>query len=44
MADLQRALREDTERAEFFRNFAPFAGVLDTKERRLISEICPYGH
>lgn len=39
-----RALREDSERAEFFRNFAPFAGVLTTAERRTINEISPYAH
>jgi hypothetical protein len=31
-------------RAEFFRNLAPFAGVLDTKKRRTVSEISPFAH
>jgi hypothetical protein len=44
MEVLLKALREDSERAEFFRNFAPFAGVLNTEERRIVSEICPYSH
>jgi hypothetical protein len=44
MAALLRALREDGERADFFRNFAPFAGVLTTEEGRVINEICPWGH
>ena len=44
MEALLMALREDSERAEFFRNFAPFAGVLDTKERRTVSEISPFAH
>jgi hypothetical protein len=39
-----KALREDSERAEFFRNFAPFVGVLDTKARRTVSEISPFAH
>jgi hypothetical protein len=38
------SLREDSERAEFFRNFALFAGALDTKERRTVSEISPFAH
>jgi hypothetical protein len=41
---LLKVLREDSERAEFFRNFAPFAGALDTKERRTVSEISPFAH
>ncbi len=41
---LLKALREDSERAEFFRNLAPFAGVLDTKERRTVSEISSFAH
>ena len=44
MEPLLKALREDNERAEFFRNFAPFAGVLDTMERRTVSEISPFAH
>jgi hypothetical protein len=39
-----KARCEDSERAEFFRNFAPFAGVLDTKERRTVSEISSFAH
>jgi hypothetical protein len=38
------ALREDSERAEFFRNFAPFAGVLTTAERRPLILECSYSH
>ncbi len=41
---LLKALRDDSERAEFFRNFAPFAGVLDTKKRWTVSEISPFAH
>jgi hypothetical protein len=37
-------IADKIERAEFFRNFAPFAGVLDTKERRTVSEISPFAH
>ena len=44
MEALLMALREDSELAECFRNFAPFAGVLDTKERRTVSEISPFSH
>lgn len=41
---LLKALREDGERAEFFRNFAPFAGVLTTAERRPLILECSYSH
>ncbi len=44
MEVLLKALREDSERAEFFRNLAPFAGVLDTQERRTVSEISSFAH
>lgn len=44
MEALLKALREDTERAEFFRNFAPFAGVLTTTERRPLILECSYSH
>jgi hypothetical protein len=44
MVDLQRALREGSERAEFFRNFAPFAGVLTTAERRPLILECSSSH
>lgn len=44
MAYLQSALLEDTERAEFFRNFAPFAGVLTTAERRPLILECSFSH
>jgi len=44
MEALLEALREDSERAEFFRNFAPFAGVLDSREHRIVDEICAFAH
>lgn len=44
MEALLMALREDSERAEFFRNFAPFAGVLDRREHRIVDEICAFAH
>lgn len=44
MEALQRALREDSERADFFRNFAPFAGVLTTAERRPLILKCSFSH
>jgi hypothetical protein len=44
MEALLKALREDNERAEFFRNFAPFAGVLDKFELRIVDEICAFAH
>ena len=44
MEALLKALREDNERAEFFRNFAPFAGVLDKFEHRIVDEICAFAH
>ncbi len=44
MESLLKALREDSERAEFFRNFAPFAGVLTNTERRTVSEISSFAH
>jgi hypothetical protein len=39
-----KALREDSERAEFFRNFAPFAGVLTNTERRPLILECSFSH
>jgi hypothetical protein len=39
-----KALREESERAEFFRNFALFAGVLTTAERRPLIQECSYSH
>ena len=44
MEALLKALREDSESAEFFRNFAPFAGVLTTAERRPLILECSYNH
>jgi hypothetical protein len=44
MEALLRALREDGERADFFRNFAPFAGVLTTAERRPLILECSFSH
>jgi hypothetical protein len=44
MEVLLNALREDSERAEYFRNFAPFAGVLTTAERRPLILECSYSH
>jgi len=44
MEALLRALRDDGERADFFRNFAPFAGVLTTAEHRIVDEICAFAH
>jgi hypothetical protein len=44
MEALLKALREDTERAEFFRNFAPFAGVLTNMERRPLILECSFSH
>ena len=44
MEALLKALREDTERAEFFRNFAPFAGVLDRREHEIVDDICAFAH
>lgn len=37
-------LREDSERAAFEREFAPFAGVLTTEERRPFLLACSYTH
>jgi hypothetical protein len=44
MQALLRALREDGERADFFRNFAPFAGVLSNDEHGIVGEICAFAH
>ena len=44
MEVLLKALREDSERAEFFRNFAPFAGVLTNTERRPLILECSFSH
>lgn len=34
----------ERERAEYFRNFAPFAGVLTAAERRPPILECPFSH
>ena len=44
MEALLNALRENSERAEFFRNFAPFAGVLTNTERRPLILECSFSH
>jgi hypothetical protein len=44
MQALLKALREDGEQADFFRNFAPFAGVLTTEERRPLILECSFSH
>jgi hypothetical protein len=44
MQALLKALREDGEKADFFRNFAPFAGVLTTEERRPLILECSFSH
>lgn len=44
MGVLLNALREDSERAEYFRNFAPFAGVLDRREHEIVYGICAFAH
>jgi len=44
MEALLKALREDSERAAFFRNFAPFAGVLTNAERRPLILECSFSH
>jgi len=44
MGVLLNALREDSERAEYFRNFAPFAGVLTTADRRPLIVECSFSH
>jgi len=44
MAQLLILLREDSDRAEFEREFAPFAGVLTAQERRPFILECSYTH
>lgn len=44
MSALVGLLREDSERAEFERNFAPFAGVLTSKEVNSFFDECAYAH
>ena len=44
MQALLEALREDGEQADFFRNFAPFAGVLSKDEHGIVAEICAFAH
>ena len=41
---LLSALREDSERAGYFREFAPFDGVLTTLERRPFILQCAFQH
>jgi hypothetical protein len=44
MQSLLRLLREESEQADYLRNFAPFAGVLSTAERRRFIEQCAFTH
>jgi len=44
LGDLLALLREDGERAEYEREFSPFAGVLTTAERRPFILECSYSH
>lgn len=44
MAQLLILLREDSERAEYEREFAPFAGVLTPEEVNAFFETCAYVH
>jgi len=44
LAEVLALLREDSERAEYEREFAPFAGVLTTLERRPFILQCSYTH
>ena len=44
MEALLAALREDSEQAEHFREFAPFDGVLKTMERRPFILQCAFMH
>ncbi len=44
LAALLALLREDGERAGYEREFAPFAGVLTTMERRPFILECSYAH
>jgi len=44
MRELLAALREDSERAEHFREFAPFAGLLSRSEMIEILRPCAYAH
>jgi hypothetical protein len=43
-AELLQALREDSEDAEFHREFAPVPGILSKAERREFSRECAYSH
>lgn len=42
--ELQRILREDSDEAEFRREFAPVPGVLTKAESREFSRECAYSH
>ena len=44
MEALLSALRDDSEHADFFRNFATFAGVLTNTERRPLILECSFSH
>lgn len=44
MQSLLVALREDGERAEHLREFAPFAGILSNREITELLELCAYAH
>jgi hypothetical protein len=39
-----KVLREDGEQADFFRNFAPFAGVHSKDEHGIVAQICAFAH
>ncbi|HEY5793159.1 MAG TPA: hypothetical protein VIS74_07660 [Chthoniobacterales bacterium] len=41
---LLELLQEDSERADYLRGFAPFAGILSTQERRPFIRECAYVH
>ena len=44
LAEVLTLLREDSERAEYVREFARFAGVLTTMDRRPFILQCSYAH
>lgn len=44
MADLLALLREDSERAAYEREFAPFAGVLNASETNAFYDTCAFVH
>ncbi len=44
LLEILALLREDSERAEYEREFAPFAGVLTAMERRPFYLKCSYTH